>query len=145
MNKRFYIGYIRNPYQVRNDDFNYFDEQEILIEEEDNIFREYFSKGKICIQDINKVFNGNKFNINNYNFIGRLDKEISMDYLKKYLQDINKDDLILKLQSIKKINLLTVKKSIEDRYYYLIDEINLINQFNGNNDLLSTDVKTNNL
>ena len=139
--EKYYIGYVRNPEQIKKDDFTQIDEVKILIEEKENVAREFFSKGKIFIEERPQVFDGNKLNIGNYGFVGRKEKELTLEEVKKYLNSLNEYEQDKLLENIRIINLLTVKKALEQRYAYIMDELNFIKSFDNSNDSMINNTK----
>ena len=84
----YYLGYLRNPSQVITSGFQDVQELEVVVECEDNTFREVTTRGKIFLEKPNEVFYGHRVFQSNSIFIGRVAKKLTKEEAYEKLEQL---------------------------------------------------------
>ena len=104
MNKEveYYLGYLRNPKQVKDNAFQDVKELKVVVEYNGQEYREVSTRRKIFIEQPNEVFYGHQVFQSGSGFIGRIGVKLTKDEALNKLKELKdtKEDYLNQLTTI---------------------------------------------
>ncbi len=94
MDKKYYLGYLRDPLKIVENGFQEIEEIEVILIKENDSFKEFTTESNVFILNKNETVDGHKlFNLNS-TLIGRYGQELTFDDVRVYFKKLGVEGIV---------------------------------------------------